>query len=95
MTLLFCCNADGSQKFDVMVIYKLRQPRAFKKKTPAELGIDYHANSKAWMTSILFINDLSGLMRTFVVLLLAKWRYKSTTAALTALWLTCPLLMLR
>ena len=75
ITLLLCCNADGSEKFHVMVISKSRQPRAFKTKTPAELGIDYHANSKAWMTSTLFLNDLSGLMRTLVVLLLAKWSY--------------------
>ena len=58
ITLLFCYNADDSQKFEIMAIGKSRQLRAFKKKTPADLGIDYDANWKAWMTSILFLKWL-------------------------------------
>ena len=68
ISLLFCCNADGSHKFEVMIIGKSRQPRAFKKKA-TELGLDYHANSKAWMTAALFFEWLERfnayIARTF------------------------------
>lgn len=54
VTFLPCCNADGSEKLKLMVIGKRRDPRAFNKKTGAELGFDYYAHSKAYMTSSLF-----------------------------------------
>ena len=41
-----------------MVIWRSFRPRGFKKKTGKELGFDFHANKKAWMTTALFFNWL-------------------------------------
>lgn len=54
LTFLACCNNDGSERLKLMVIGTANNPRAFKKKTGQELGFDYHANKKAWMTKELF-----------------------------------------
>lgn len=61
LTFLACCNNDGSEKMPLMVIGKAMRPRAFKKKTGHELGFDYHANKKAWMTKELFFAWLNRL----------------------------------
>ena len=58
ITFMPCANADGSEKFELMVIGHAWKPGVFKKKTGAELGFDYHANKKAWMTSTLFYDWL-------------------------------------
>ena len=78
-TVLACANADGSEKFDLMIIGNANKPRAFNKRTGFELGFDYHANRKSWMTQSLFFNWLqrfdSHVARTRnrkVVLLLDK-----------------------
>eukprot|EP00171_Calliarthron_tuberculosum_P006886 IDg6886t1 len=41
-----------------MFIGSAWKPRAFKKKTGKELGFDYHANKKSWMTQVLFYDWL-------------------------------------
>ena len=53
ITIMPCCNADGSEKMELMVIEKSKRPRVFKGKTGAELSFDYHNNKKAWMTNVL------------------------------------------
>ena len=58
ITFMPCVNADGSEKFELMVIGHAWKPHVFKKKTGAELGFYYHANKKAWMTSTLFYDRL-------------------------------------
>lgn len=58
ISVLACANAEGSEKFELMIIGKSRKPRAFKKRTGSELGFDYHANKKAWMTQTLFFEWL-------------------------------------
>lgn len=58
ITVLLCCNADGSERLEPMFIGNAARPRAFKKKSGHELGLDYHSNKKAWMTSDLFMNWL-------------------------------------
>lgn len=63
ITVLPCCNADGSEKIDLMFIGRSAKPRAFKKKSGAELGLDYWANKKAWMTSALFFEWLRRFER--------------------------------
>ena len=52
ITVLCCSNVDGSCKWPLFVIGKLKNPRCFKglKKLP----VNYDANSKAWMTGVLF-----------------------------------------
>lgn len=41
-----------------MIIGRSKCPRAFLKKSSQELRYDYHANSKAWMTRVLFFSRL-------------------------------------
>ena len=63
LTFLACCNKDGSEKMPLMVIGNAERPRAFKKHTGQQLGLDYHFNRKAWMTQDLFFEWLSRLDR--------------------------------
>lgn len=56
-------NADGSEKLELMFIGTALRPRAFKKKYGHELGLDYYANKKAWMTSALFFDWLRRFER--------------------------------
>jgi hypothetical protein len=53
LTVLLCVNSDGSDKQVQIVIGESSKPRCFKdgKKLP----IKYHANSKAWMTTEIFL----------------------------------------
>lgn len=54
ITCLPCCNASGTDKFEMMIVGKAFRPRAFQNKSGRELGFDYHNNAKAWMTSCFF-----------------------------------------
>ena len=54
ITILFECNADGSEKLPLFFIGKAAKPRCFQKKTGKELGFYYRNNKKAWMTAVLF-----------------------------------------
>lgn len=54
MTVALCANADGSEKLEPFFIGHYLKPRAFQKKSGANLGLYYRANSKAWMTGVLF-----------------------------------------
>ena len=53
-TILFACNADGTEKLPPFFIGKYQKPRCFQKKTAKELGFYYRSNKKAWMTAALF-----------------------------------------
>ena len=54
ITILFGCNADGSEKLPLFFIGKAARPRCFRKKTGQELGFYYRNNKTAWMTAALF-----------------------------------------
>ena len=54
ITILFGCNADGSEKLPLFFIGKAARPRCFRKKTGKELGFYYRNNKTAWMTAGLF-----------------------------------------
>ena len=54
ITMLFTCNADGSECLLPMYIGKAKKPHCFKKQSPTEHGFYYQNNKKAWMTSELF-----------------------------------------
>jgi hypothetical protein len=54
ITILFTCNADGSEKFPPFFIGKWKQPRCFGKKPVESYGFRYRNNKRAWMTSELF-----------------------------------------
>ncbi|XP_056017299.1 tigger transposable element-derived protein 6-like [Ostrea edulis] len=53
ITIALVCNADGSDKLKPFVIGKALNPRSFKDFN-AHLYVDYTANKKAWMTSLIF-----------------------------------------
>ncbi|KIJ98731.1 hypothetical protein K443DRAFT_626750 [Laccaria amethystina LaAM-08-1] len=54
LTYAFTSNADGSEKLRPFVIGKAARPRAFNKKSGAQLGFYYRNNAKAWMTARLY-----------------------------------------
>jgi hypothetical protein len=54
LTYAFTTNADGSEKLPAFIIGKAARPRAFNKKTGAQLGFYYRNNAKAWMTAQLY-----------------------------------------
>lgn len=54
ITLFFVCNADGSEKEDLMFIGKSKQPRCFKNKSSEVQKFYYRNNAKAWMNAYLF-----------------------------------------
>jgi hypothetical protein len=54
LTYALTMNADGSEALTPFVIGKANKPRAFRKKTGAQLGFYYRHNAKAWMTTKLY-----------------------------------------
>jgi len=54
LTLVFTSNVNGSDKCQVFIIGKAAQPRAFQKKSGAQLGFYYRSNANAWMTAQLY-----------------------------------------
>lgn len=59
ITFLAACNATGTEKMPLMIIGNSCRPRPFGRKSGAELGFDYHYNSKAWMNKDLFFHGSS------------------------------------
>jgi hypothetical protein len=55
LTVLLCVNSDGSDKQVLIVIGKSTKSRCFK--NVKKLPIKYHANSKAWMTTVIFFRS--------------------------------------
>jgi hypothetical protein len=53
LSILFTCNADGSEKFEPLIIGKWKKPRCFKKPVE-DYGFYYRNNTKAWMTTVIF-----------------------------------------
>lgn len=54
VTLMACCNADGSHKLPLLVIGKSRKPRCFQNSEMRTLPVVYCAQRKAWMDSDIF-----------------------------------------
>jgi hypothetical protein len=66
ITYAFTMNADGSEKLPPVVIGKAKQPRAFQRKTVAQLGFYYWNNATVWMTTVLYqewIRDWDAKLR--------------------------------
>ena len=59
LTVLLCCNSEGSHKLPPLVISTSKNPRSFK--NVSQLPVPYKANSSAWMTGELFSNWLIGV----------------------------------
>ncbi len=52
LTILFCCNSDGSDKLEPLVVGKYKDPRCFK--GIRHLPVSYTNTANAWMTTALF-----------------------------------------
>lgn len=59
VTVLLGANMDGSEKLELFMIGKSAKPRCFK--GVKSLPVEYSANRKAWMTSVLFEHWLKQL----------------------------------
>ena len=62
ITVALCANADGTEKIKPLVIGKSLKPRCFKNFV-VELYVDYKANKKSWMNSLIFRDYLKSLNR--------------------------------
>jgi hypothetical protein len=60
ITVVVCCNGDGTDKLPLWIIGKYKNPRCFKNINQVNLGCQYRNNSKAWMTQILFLEWLKA-----------------------------------
>lgn len=92
MNFMPCCDADGSERIELMIIGRAYRSRPFEGKTGLELGFDYHANKKAWMTTHLFFEWLKRFNACTattegrkVVLLIDNCRVHCTAETLLAL----------
>ena len=54
ITILFCCNSDGSEKLKPIVIGKSKNPTCFKGINKSNLGVTYRFNGNAWMNEDIF-----------------------------------------
>ncbi|CAA7037302.1 unnamed protein product [Microthlaspi erraticum] len=54
LTVVICCNEDGSEKIPLWIIGKYAKPRCFKNVNMSSLNCHYRANKRAWMTSVIF-----------------------------------------
>lgn len=56
ITVFVCANMTGTEKRDLLVIGKSRNPRCFK--SVKRLPVKYRTNKKAWMTSAIFEEEI-------------------------------------
>ena len=54
ITFLGCCKSDGSEKYPLMIFGNSLRRRLLKEKYGHEVGFEYYANKKAWVTRELF-----------------------------------------
>ena len=68
VTVLVATNMTGTDKLPLMMIGKSKDPRCFRGlKGKKSLPVDYRNNSKAWMTSDIFVKwleDINKKMKT-------------------------------
>ncbi|XP_024005406.1 CENP-B homolog protein 2-like [Eutrema salsugineum] len=54
LTIVICCNEDGSEKIPLWIIGKYAKPRCFKNINMTGLDCHYRSNKRALMTSVIF-----------------------------------------
>ena len=55
LSISLCTNMVGDKETP-LVIWKSLNPRCFKRVNKKTLLVEYYANKKAWMTSVIFEN---------------------------------------
>lgn len=53
VTMMVCANMDGSEKKQLLIIGKSKNPRCFKNLNINNLPVNYEANTNAWMTTTI------------------------------------------
>ena len=66
LSVLFRTSSTG-EKLKSLVIRKAKKPRCFKNVNVSELPVKWEAQSKAWMTGVIFAKWLNQLDRTTYV----------------------------
>ncbi|KAE9037421.1 hypothetical protein PR002_g6579 [Phytophthora rubi] len=61
LTLVVTANADGSNALSILYLGHAKKPRCFNKKLAKSLVFNYKANTKAWMTRVIFQEGLRGV----------------------------------
>ncbi|KAE9159318.1 hypothetical protein PF005_g32083 [Phytophthora fragariae] len=61
ITLAMTANADGTDALPILYLGHAKKPRCFNKKFAKDLGFDYKADKKAWMTRVIFQDWLRGV----------------------------------
>lgn len=56
ISLVVCVNFTGSHRLPIWVIGKAQKPRALKRANLQAIGLEWRANQKAWMTTLV-MND--------------------------------------
>src|SRR5271169_5762918 len=59
LTIVICTNGSGSHKLPLWIIGKSKNPCCLKNINRNNIGCEYQANQKAWMTRTLFNEWLS------------------------------------
>ena len=54
ITIAFACNSDSTEKKDLFIIGKAKNPQCFGRRNPIACGFHYRSNKTAWMTGALF-----------------------------------------
>ena len=58
LSVLICCNADGTERVQPLVIGRSARPKCFGGKDGSDIGFDYVANERAWMNKEIFFSWL-------------------------------------
>ncbi|GES96528.1 tigger transposable element-derived protein 6-like [Rhizophagus clarus] len=61
VTLLFTCNATGTEKMKPLFIHAYQNPRALHKKKKEDLPVEYYWNSTSWMQVSVWNDYLTKL----------------------------------
>src|SRR5438552_18914368 len=67
VTVLFTCNATGSEKLCPLFIHKYENPRVLKNINKKTLSVDYYWNQKIWMQVSIwnqYLKKFDAQMRT-------------------------------
>ena len=54
ITVAFCCNMAGTEKMDIVVIGKSKEPRAFRHANVGSMPFTYYNNATAWQNRSTF-----------------------------------------
>lgn len=64
LSIVLCCNADGTEKYPLTIIGKSKKPRCFKNFNVSNF-CNYVGTNRAWMNSSIFTNWLYDLNKHF------------------------------